>query len=105
MGYKRPAASSSSGHSARMRVSSTARIHGLPSSRTATMLVMTEVGDRLKRIRRRAMLTQGQLATNSGVGITTINRIEKGRVEDPHFSTLRKLARACGADPAELIED
>ena len=34
------------------------------------MLVMTEVGDRLKRIRRRAMLTQDQLAKKSGVGIT-----------------------------------
>jgi transcriptional regulator with XRE-family HTH domain len=69
------------------------------------MLVMTEVGDRLKRTRRRAMLTQEQLAKKSGVGITTINRIEKGHVEDPHFSTLRKLARACEVDPAELVED
>jgi transcriptional regulator with XRE-family HTH domain len=69
------------------------------------MLVMTEVGDRLKKIRRRAMLTQEQLARKSGVGVTTINRIEKGRVEDPHFSTLRKLAKACGADPGELVED
>jgi DNA-binding XRE family transcriptional regulator len=51
----------------------------------------------------RAMLTQEQLAEKSGVGVTTINRIEKGRVGDPHFSTLRKLARACGVDPVELI--
>jgi transcriptional regulator with XRE-family HTH domain len=69
------------------------------------MLVMTEVGDRLKRIRRRAMLTQEQLAKKADVGIATINRIEKGHVADPHFSTLRKLARACEVDPAELVED
>ena len=69
------------------------------------MLVMTEVGDRLKKLRRRAMLTQEQLAKKSGVGITTINRIETGAVEDPHFSTLRKLARALDAEPRELLED
>jgi transcriptional regulator with XRE-family HTH domain len=69
------------------------------------MLVMTEVGDRLKRARRRAMLTQEQLADKSGVGVTTINRIEKGHVEDPHFSTLRKLAQALEVDPAELVGD
>ena len=69
------------------------------------MLVMTEVGDRLKKLRRRAMLTQEQLAQKSGVGITTINRIETGAVEDPHFSTLRKLARALDAKPRELLED
>jgi transcriptional regulator with XRE-family HTH domain len=69
------------------------------------MLVMTEVGDRLKRARRRAILTQEQLADKSGVGVTTINRIEKGHVEDPHFSTLRKLAQALEVDPAELVGD
>ena len=69
------------------------------------MLVMTEVGDRLKKLRRRAMLTQEQLAQKSGVGITTINRIETGTVEDPHFSTLRKLARALGVEARELVED
>ena len=67
------------------------------------MLVMTEVGDQLKKVRRRAMLTQEQLAEKSGVGITTINRIETGAVKDPHFSTLRKLARALEVDPAELV--
>jgi transcriptional regulator with XRE-family HTH domain len=69
------------------------------------MLVMTEVGDRLKKLRRRSMLTQEQLAGKSGVAITTINRIETGHVEDPHFSTLRKLADALGVDARELVED
>jgi transcriptional regulator with XRE-family HTH domain len=69
----------------------------------ARMLVMTEVGDQLKKVRRRAMLTQEQLAERSGVGITTINRIETGTVKDPHFSTLRKLAAALEVDPAELV--
>jgi len=67
------------------------------------MLTMTEVGDRLKRLRRRRMLTQEQLAEKSGVGITTVNRIETGTVEDPHFSTLRKLARALDVEPRELV--
>jgi transcriptional regulator with XRE-family HTH domain len=67
------------------------------------MLIMTEVGDRLKKLRRRAMLTQEELAKRSGVGITTINRIETGAVEDPHFSTLRKLAKALEVSPHELV--
>jgi transcriptional regulator with XRE-family HTH domain len=54
---------------------------------------------------RRAMLTQEQLAQKSGVGITTINRIETGAVEDPHFSTLRKLAAALRVDAREFLEN
>lgn len=67
------------------------------------MLVMTRVGERLKELRRQAMLTQEELAEKSGVGITTINRIEKGHVDDPHFSTLRKLAVALRVPAEELV--
>jgi transcriptional regulator with XRE-family HTH domain len=69
------------------------------------MLAVATTGDKLKGARRRAMLTQGQLAEKSGVGITTIVRIERDQVKDPHVGTLRKLAAALDIEPAELLED
>lgn len=60
------------------------------------------IGDRLRELRKQALLTQGQLAERSGVGIATIVRIERNQVE-PHARTIRKLAAALGVTPAELI--
>jgi transcriptional regulator with XRE-family HTH domain len=57
---------------------------------------------RLKEHRERALLTQAELATKSGVSEVTINRIEKNR-HSPRFSTVRKLAQALGVESAELI--
>ena len=69
------------------------------------MLTVAPLKDRLRDARRRAALTQGQLAEISGVGITTIVRIERGQIEEPRVSTLRKLADALDTTPAELLED
>ena len=55
---------------------------------------------------RRAMLTQGELAEKSGVGITSIVRIERDQLgTSPRVSTLRKLAAALDVDPRELLDD
>lgn len=61
------------------------------------------IGDRLRDLRKRALLTQKQLAEKSGVGVTTIIRIERNQVE-PHGSTIRKLADALGVGPEELVK-
>ena len=55
--------------------------------------------------RRRATLTQEELAKEAGVGITTIARIETGEIEEPRVSTLRKLTSALGLEPRDLLED
>jgi transcriptional regulator with XRE-family HTH domain len=68
--------------------------------------MLTEVlyiGDRLRDLRKRALLTQRQLADKSGVGVTTIIRIERNQVE-PHGSTIRKLAGALSVAPEELVK-
>jgi len=68
--------------------------------------MLTEVlyiGDRLRDLRKRALLTQIQLADKSGVGVTTIIRIERNQVE-PHGSTIRKLAGALSVAPEELVK-
>jgi transcriptional regulator with XRE-family HTH domain len=67
------------------------------------MLTMTPLGDRLKDARRRAALTQGELAEKSGVGVTTIVRIERGQIEEPRVTTIRKLAQALDVPTAQLV--
>ncbi len=52
------------------------------------------------------MLSQEELAQESGVGVTTIIRIEKDQLKrEPHFSTLRKLAQALDIEATELLEN
>ncbi len=61
------------------------------------------VGKRLVVIRERRMWTQARLADEAGVSPTTVSGIESGRISRPHFGTLRKLARALGVEPEELV--
>ena len=68
--------------------------------------MLTEVlyiGDRLRDLRKRALLTQKELAEKSGVGVTTIIRIERNQVE-PHGRTIRRLAEALKVAPEELVK-
>jgi transcriptional regulator with XRE-family HTH domain len=61
-----------------------------------------KIGTQVKRQRERALLTQQELAERAGIGLTTLNRIENDHAE-PHFRTIRKLAKALSVDPAVLI--
>jgi transcriptional regulator with XRE-family HTH domain len=61
-----------------------------------------KIGTQVKRERERALLTQQELAQRAGIGLTTLNRIENDHAE-PHFRTIRKLAKALRVDPAVLI--
>ncbi len=63
-----------------------------------------EIGKRVRKARKQALLTQGELAALAGVGITTIVRVERGQV-DPHPHTVKLLARALGAPPSALVAD
>jgi transcriptional regulator with XRE-family HTH domain len=60
-------------------------------------------GKNLVAIRERRMWTQARLAEEAGVSPTTVSGIESGRITRPHFGTLRKLARALGVEPEDLI--
>ncbi len=63
-----------------------------------------KIGTQVKRARERALLTQEELAERAGIGAATLNRIEKDRVE-PHFRTIRKIAKALDMDPKDLIPE
>jgi transcriptional regulator with XRE-family HTH domain len=70
------------------------------------MLIVATTGEKVREARRSAMLTQGELAEKSGVGITSIVRIERDQLDtSPRVSTLRKLAAALDVDPRELLDD
>ena len=74
--------------------------------RLSTMLVMPKsLGENLRTARRRKAWAQDELAERAGVGVTTIVRIERGQIKDPHVSTLRKLAAALGISPEQLLEE
>ena len=65
---------------------------------------MVKIGAQLRKVRERALLTQEELAARADLGVPTISRIENGRVE-PHFRTIRKLAKALGMEPRDLVGD
>ncbi len=58
----------------------------------------------LVKARRIAAVSQRELAEKSGVGQTTIARIEQGHITNPHPKTVRQLAEALGVTPLSLLE-
>ena len=68
------------------------------------METMVFIGQQLKDMRVRRAMSQDDLAEKAGVGLNTVNRLERNHTE-PRPSTLRKLAEALDVDPGELIGD
>ena len=58
------------------------------------------IGDRLRTLRKRKLLTQEQLAERSGIAASTVIRIERNQVE-PQGATIRKLGPAVQINIAE----
>lgn len=57
---------------------------------------------RLRELRRLKALSQDELAEASGVGRSTLSRIESGKT-GAQGRTLRRLAKALDVDVAELV--
>jgi transcriptional regulator with XRE-family HTH domain len=68
----------------------------------AKMQEVVKIGTQLRAARERALLTQEELGAQAGVQPLTISRIETDKVE-PRYSTIRKIAKALGVDPTELL--
>ncbi len=62
-----------------------------------------DVGRNLARVRVLRMWTQDMVAREAGISPTTVSGVESGRISTPHFGTIRKLARALGILPEELL--
>jgi transcriptional regulator with XRE-family HTH domain len=61
-------------------------------------------GDTFRYYRLRRRMTQQQLATQSGLSVTQVSRIEQG-VHVPRFSSIERLAEALDVPPEELIRE
>jgi transcriptional regulator with XRE-family HTH domain len=61
-------------------------------------------GERIRRLRLRAGMTQESLAQRVGVTTHTIWRLERGPTFNPRLETLRALAKALGVPLKELSD-
>ena len=59
-------------------------------------------GERLRMLRKRKGMTQGDLARALGVSVQTVVRYEGLRLEEIRPARVEALARALGVDPMEL---
>jgi transcriptional regulator with XRE-family HTH domain len=68
------------------------------------MAIVVFIGEKLKQARTRRLLTQEELAEKAGISAATVVNIERNN-QEPHFRTIRKLAKALDVDPTELLGD
>jgi transcriptional regulator with XRE-family HTH domain len=61
-------------------------------------------GAKLRKLRRRRMLSLRELGDRSGVAFDNINKLENDRRE-AQPRTVRKLAEALGVEPHELMKE
>jgi transcriptional regulator with XRE-family HTH domain len=66
------------------------------------MPAVVYIGDNLKVVRTRRLLTQEELAERAGISPATVVNVERNN-QEPHFRTIRKLAEALDVDPTELL--
>jgi transcriptional regulator with XRE-family HTH domain len=63
------------------------------------------IGERIRKARKAAGLTQEDLAQGAGVRLNAIARLERGESRDPHYSTLRGIARTVGVPIEDLVRE
>ena len=68
------------------------------------MQAVVYIGEKLKEVRTRRLLTQEELAAKAGLSAATVVNIERNN-QEPHFRTIRKLAKALDVDPTTLLGD
>ena len=60
------------------------------------------IGDRIRRLREAAGMTQEEVASSAGIGRVTLVRIEKGE-QSPRYETLIALSQALDCPISELL--
>lgn len=63
-----------------------------------------KLGDRIRQLRDKHGLTQGQLAASSSVSQGYLSQLENGEVKNPSAAILLRVALAMRIDPDELFE-
>ena len=83
-----------------MPSSSKSRERGI---RLSTMAAV-KIGKSVRKLRIERFMSQAELSKAAGVSPAHLGRIERNE-HDPHLSTIRKIAKALGVDPSELIDE
>ena len=60
--------------------------------------------EKLKELRRIAVMSREELAEEAGIHYETLRRIETGS-QEPRAKTIRKLAGALGVEPQQLLKE
>ena len=63
-----------------------------------------KIGSRIRQARKAQGLTQESLARRANISLNGVAQLEQGERNDPHYSTLKKLASALGLTVAQLLE-
>jgi transcriptional regulator with XRE-family HTH domain len=64
---------------------------------------MEHIGEAVRFYRKRAGITQEELARRAEIAPTSVVRLETGEVRQPRYGTLMKLAGALQVNPAEFV--
>jgi transcriptional regulator with XRE-family HTH domain len=64
-----------------------------------------DIGERIRSLRTARGLSQEEVARRTGIGLKSYGDLERGRTRDPHYSTLRGVARALGVRVEEVLEE
>jgi len=75
-----------------------------PRSEAVAAAGRQSIGNRIRRLREAAGMTQAELSSRSAIGRVTLVRIENGE-QSPRYETLIALSRALGLPLAELLAD
>jgi transcriptional regulator with XRE-family HTH domain len=67
--------------------------------------MFTGIGERLRKLRHERGLSQEEVARRTGIGLKSYGDLERGKATDPHYSTLRGIARALEVTVEELVEE
>ena len=64
---------------------------------------MANISERIRDARKAAGLTQEVVARRADLSMNMVSRLELGKIQDPHYSTLSGIAHALGTTVAELV--
>jgi transcriptional regulator with XRE-family HTH domain len=68
-------------------------------------LMSAEIGRRIRTLRKERGLSQEDVARRTEIGIKAYGDLERGRTQDPHYSTLLGIARALDVPVEDLIRE
>ena len=67
-------------------------------------MVTVKIGNSVRKLRIERFMSQAELSKAADVSPAHVGRIERNE-HDPHLSTIRKIAKALGVDPSELVDE